>query len=103
LETELIVNINLQALPDKELRQLEQQIATEWRSRLATVPNGKATETSTTPALRPDPIIDAYKRDVDRTLIRANLKLSVQERLENLMKLQQFAEELRKAGKKAQK
>jgi hypothetical protein len=94
------VNINLQALPDKELRQLEQQIATEWRSRLAEASNSKAAETAATFVLRRDPIIDAYKRDVDRTLIRANLKLSVQERLENLMKLQQFAEELRKAGKK---
>jgi hypothetical protein len=28
-----------------------------------------------------DPVIDAYKKDVDRTLIRENLKLSVEERL----------------------
>lgn len=97
------MNINLQALPDRELRQLEQQIANEWRSRLATAPNGEVTETATTPALRPDPIIEAYKRGVDRTLIRANLKLSVRERLENLMRLQKFADELRKAGKQTQR
>ncbi|MGB7413940.1 MAG: hypothetical protein WA902_07005 [Thermosynechococcaceae cyanobacterium] len=52
-------------------------------------------------ALNQDPVINAYKQDVDRTLIQANLKLSHQERIENLMKLQQFASELKKAGKRA--
>ncbi len=46
-----------------------------------------------------DPVIDAYKKDVDRTLVRANLRLSVDERFQQLMKLQQFAEELQRAGK----
>jgi hypothetical protein len=46
-----------------------------------------------------DPIIEAYKRDVDRTLIRANLGLTVTERFEKLMALQKFAEELRRAGR----
>lgn len=49
-------------------------------------------------ALEPDPVIEAYKWDVDRTLIRENLKRSVEERFLNLMKLQQFAEELRRAA-----
>ena len=48
---------------------------------------------------KPDPVIEAYKRDVDRTLIRQNLRLSVEERFEKLMRLQQFAEELRRAGR----
>lgn len=50
--------------------------------------------------LEPDPVIEAYKKDVDRTLIRENLKLTVQQRIENLMKLQQLVEELRRAGRK---
>jgi len=29
--------------------------------------------------LSPDPVIEAYKRDVDRSLIRENLKLSVEQ------------------------
>ncbi|HYP26774.1 MAG TPA: hypothetical protein VE262_08655 [Blastocatellia bacterium] len=45
----------------------------------------------------PDPVIEVYKRDVDRTLIRENLRLSVEQRFENLMRLQEFAEELRRA------
>jgi hypothetical protein len=47
----------------------------------------------------PDPVIEAYKRDVDRTLIRENLRLTVEERFDALMRLQQFAEELRRAGR----
>lgn len=45
-----------------------------------------------------DPVVEAYKKDVDRTLIRENLRLTVEERFEKLMKLQQFAEELRRAA-----
>ena len=39
----------------------------------------------------PDPVIEAFKKDVDRTVIRKNLRLSVEQRFEELMKLQQFA------------
>jgi hypothetical protein len=49
-----------------------------------------------------DPIVEAYKKDVDITLIRRNLSMSVEERFEQLMSLQKFAEELRAAGKRAQ-
>lgn len=49
----------------------------------------------------PDPVIEAYKKDVDVTLIRENLRLTVDQRFRQLMKLQQFAEELRRAGRKA--
>ena len=45
----------------------------------------------------PDLVIEAYKKDVDRTLIRENLSLPVEERFRRLMKLQEFAEELKRA------
>ncbi|HKN83151.1 MAG TPA: hypothetical protein VJW17_06940 [Pyrinomonadaceae bacterium] len=48
-----------------------------------------------------DSVIEAYKKDVDVTLIRENLRLTVDQRFQQLMKLQQFAEELRRAGRKA--
>jgi hypothetical protein len=51
-------------------------------------------------SLEPDPVIEAYKKDVDRTLIRENLKLSVEQRIEELMRLQEFVEELRRADRK---
>jgi nicotinamidase/pyrazinamidase len=56
---------------------------------------------SLTPA-EVDAEIAAFLPDIDRTLIRENLRLSVTERFENLMSLQRFAEELRKGIKKAQ-
>jgi len=48
-----------------------------------------------------DPVIEAYKKDIDVTLIRENLRLTVDQRFQQLMKLQQFAEELRRAGSEA--
>jgi hypothetical protein len=54
-------------------------------------------ETST--EIEPDPAIEAYKKDIDRTLIRENLRLTVEQRFENLERLQKFAEELRRAGR----
>ena len=50
-----------------------------------------------------DPVIEAYKKDIDVTLIRENLRLTVDQRFQRLMKLQQFAEDLRRAGRKARK
>ena len=46
-----------------------------------------------------DPVIEAYKKDIDRTLLRENLKLTPEQRLLKLIELQRFAEELRRAGK----
>ena len=51
-------------------------------------------------SLAPDPVIEAYKKDIDRTLLRERLKLSVEERLRDLVRLQAMAEELRRAGRK---
>jgi hypothetical protein len=48
-----------------------------------------------------DAVIEAYKKDVDVTLIRQNLRLTVDQRFQQLMQLQKFAEELRQAGRKA--
>ena len=48
----------------------------------------------------PDPVVEAYKKNLDRSLIRQNLRRSVQERLEALMELQRFAEELRRSGRR---
>jgi hypothetical protein len=50
-----------------------------------------------------DPVIEAYKKDVDRTLIRENLRLTVEQRLLGLMSMQRTAEELRRAMKAARR
>lgn len=46
-----------------------------------------------------DPVVQAYKKDVDRTILRDNLQLSVTERFERLMSLQQLADALRASGR----
>ncbi len=48
----------------------------------------------------PNPVIEAYKRDVDVSLILENLRLTPHERLEKLVELQEFAEQLRRAGRR---
>lgn len=48
----------------------------------------------------PDPVIECYKRGVDRTLIRENLQKSHEERLLTLQRMQAFAAEVRAAGEK---
>jgi hypothetical protein len=48
-----------------------------------------------------DPVIEAYKRDVDRTLLLENLKKTPHERVLALIALQKLAREARAAGKRA--
>jgi hypothetical protein len=51
--------------------------------------------------IEPDPVVEAYKKDVDRSLLRRNLALSVTERVANLIALQRLAEEARRAGQRS--
>ena len=51
--------------------------------------------------LPPDPVIEAYKKDIDVTLLDENLKLTVEQRILNLQSFVEFALELRKAAKTA--
>ena len=60
-------------------------------------------ESKRTPLFEPDPVIEAYKKDVDRTLIRENLKLTVEQRFEKLMALQRFRDEMQRAGRAARR
>ena len=46
-------------------------------------------------SLDPCPVIDVYKKDVDRTLLRENLKLTTTERVEKMMSALRFAEAVR--------
>jgi hypothetical protein len=48
-----------------------------------------------------DPIIELYKQDVDRTLLRENLKLTPEQRLLKLNSFMRLIAELRSAGKRA--
>ncbi len=46
-----------------------------------------------------DAVIEAYMRDVDRTLLRENLKRSLEERVRELMELLKAADEFQRAGR----
>jgi hypothetical protein len=48
-----------------------------------------------------DPVIDLYKKDIDRTLLRENLKLTVQERFEKFERFMEYVRELREAGRRS--
>jgi len=52
-------------------------------------------------ALDPDPVIEAYKRDVDRTLLRENLKLTAEQRLMKVEGFVRLVTQLREAGRRA--
>jgi hypothetical protein len=49
--------------------------------------------------IEPDPVTEAYKKDVDRKLLRENLRRIPEERFDRLMALQLLAEECRRAGR----
>lgn len=48
-----------------------------------------------------DPVIESYKKDVDRTLLRENLKLTVEQRFQKFESFMKSVFELREAGRKA--
>lgn len=50
-----------------------------------------------------DPVIARYGKDIDRTLLRRNLALSVDQRIRELARLQEFDAELRRAGQAARR
>lgn len=50
-----------------------------------------------------DDVIDAYKKDVDVTLLRDNLRKTPEERVRALQEMQRFADELRRAGEEARR
>jgi hypothetical protein len=47
--------------------------------------------------------IENYMRDIDRTLLRENLKLTPAQRLEKFVKFSRFTSELRRAGDNARR
>jgi hypothetical protein len=52
-------------------------------------------------SLDPDPVIEAYKKDVDRTLLRENLRLTTAQRVEKMIAALRFADAVRQSRLKA--
>ena len=57
----------------------------------------------TSDAIEADPVIEAFKKDVDRTLIRQNLRLTPEERILKLQSFVSLAVELQEAGRKSRR
>ncbi|NNJ26585.1 hypothetical protein [Alienimonas chondri] len=49
------------------------------------------------PPITPDPVIEAFKKDVDRTLLRENLRKTVDERIDAMQAAVDLAAEMRNA------
>jgi hypothetical protein len=62
---------------------------------------GVAVQHDLAPADDCDPVIDANKKDLDRTLLRENLKLTVEVRFIKFERFWEYSQELRGAGRKA--
>ena len=54
------------------------------------------TEPNTEPLLFPDPVIEAYIKDVDRTLLRANLRMPMEWRFDNFASAARSLHELKR-------
>jgi hypothetical protein len=52
-------------------------------------------------AIERDPVIEAFKKDIDRTLLRENLKLTVEQRILNMQGALRGILELREAARRA--
>lgn len=52
-------------------------------------------------SLEPTPAVDAYKSGIDRTLLRENLLLSTNERIEKMLATLRFAEAVRASRRTA--
>ena len=50
-----------------------------------------------------DPVIEFYKKDIDRTMLRENLKKTVQERVDAFIEFMKAREEFQRAGEAARK
>lgn len=49
--------------------------------------------------IEPDAVIEAFKKDIDRTLFNRTLHLTVEERLRDLMRMHELFDELRRAAR----
>lgn len=64
--------------------------------------NEQGSETNTEGLLYPDPVIERYMKDVDRSLIRLQLRKTPTERLQDLIDMAEFYEQGRRARAVAQ-
>jgi hypothetical protein len=92
---------NLKLTVDERLRRLQQQAAELPPKREPPSPDKPWEPVSDCgPNRLTDPVIELYKRDIDRTLLRENLRRSIDERLQKLTDFVSFVRELHAAAKR---
>jgi hypothetical protein len=92
---------NLRLTVDERLLQLQQMAAEQPPRKQPPSPDRPWEPVSDcSPNRTTDPIIELYKRDVDRTLLRENLKLTPEQRLLKLEDFVNFVSELRQAARR---
>ena len=64
---------------------------------------GFTIDTALVPAVGADPLTEAFKRDIDRSLLRGNLEKTVDERVRSLQALVRLSHEARRAGQAARR
>lgn len=69
-------------------------VASEWGQQVMTKPTRDAGAPDAFD-LEPDPVIEVYKRDVDRTLLREQLRRSIDERVRTMIAALRLATALR--------
>lgn len=62
--------------------------------------DGVASRREKSPAAYRDPIVECFKKDVDRTLLRENLKLTVEERIRKAESMHRSIENWRGAARR---
>jgi hypothetical protein len=70
----------------------------EWICKLEGAGLGSRTMTQAKASLESNPVIEVYKKDVDRTLLREALTWTWDQRAKNLMALLRAAEAFEQAG-----
>jgi hypothetical protein len=92
---------NLKLTVDERLHRLEQLAAERPPARQPPSPDQPWRPVSDCgPDRSSDPVIELYKRDIDRTLLRENLRRSVDQRLQKLGDFVGFVRELHAGAKR---
>jgi hypothetical protein len=91
---------NLKLTVEQRIDKLQRTAADVEAVRRARRPDAAtAVRESAPPTYGGDAVIEVYKKDVDRTLLRENLKLTVEQRIDQLQAFTAFLDEIRAAAR----
>jgi hypothetical protein len=80
---------------------LEESVMSDALENATNDPDPIRTPVPLAPADYRDPVIEAYKKDVDRTLLRENLKLTEEQRIRKAQSFHESVEGWREAGRRS--